>query len=136
MAKSLSPPFEVGNIWSSSIFNSGNNRGVYRFTKEQIAKFYEVDTRTIERYLESNIDEISNNGYEVLRGKRLKELKITIKNSDDTDIDVGNKTVQLGLFNFKSLLNIGMLLTESKRAELLRKAVLDIVIDVIKSNSL
>ena len=63
---------------------------VYRFTKEQIARFYEVDIRTIERYLEAHKEEIANNGYEVLRGKRLKELKMQILSNAVTDIDVGS----------------------------------------------
>ena len=46
------------------------------FTKKQIVEFFEVDERTIERYLENNIDEIGKNGYEVLRGNRLKTLKL------------------------------------------------------------
>lgn len=40
--------------------------GSYRFTKQQIAEFYEVDNRTIERYLERFKDELTINGYEVL----------------------------------------------------------------------
>ncbi|HRP01009.1 MAG TPA: DNA-binding protein [Candidatus Kapabacteria bacterium] len=131
----LNNPYAIAEIQKAVSIKGIVFEGVYLFTKEQIASFYEVDIRTIERYLESNIDEISQNGYEVLRGNRLKELKLAITNSDVTDIDVGNKTPQLGVFNFKSLLNIGMLLTESKRAELLRKAILDIVIDVINQKT-
>jgi len=69
-------------------------------------------------YLENNIDEIGENGYEVLRGKRLKTLKELIKEMDVSDIDVGDKVPMLGIFNFRALLNIGMLLTESEKAPL------------------
>lgn len=38
------------------------------------AQFFEVDVRTISRYLEQNVEELSANGYEVLRGKKLKSF--------------------------------------------------------------
>lgn len=50
--------------------------GSLRYTKRQIAQFYDIDERTIERYLEQHEDEFSSNGYEVLVGKRLKEFKV------------------------------------------------------------
>ena len=39
-----------------------------------VASFYEVDERTIERYISSFSEELKLNGYEILRGKRLKEF--------------------------------------------------------------
>jgi len=101
----------------------------YKFTVRQIAQFYEVQPRTIERYLLKYADELRQNGYEVLTGKHLEEFK----KLDVTDIDVGNisKTPKLGILNFRALLNIGMLLTESERARLLRGLILNIVIDVV-----
>lgn len=69
--------------------------------KEQIASFFEVDVRTIERYLEKYGDELRLNGYEVLRGNRLKLFKLTVKEQFDTDIGGGIKTQQLGIFDFK-----------------------------------
>ena len=41
----------------------------------------------------------------------------------------GSKAPQLGVFNFRAFLNLGMLLTESEKAKALRSVVLDIVID-------
>jgi hypothetical protein len=103
--------------------------------KEQVAAFFEVDARTIERYLEKYSNELTNNGYEVLRGKRLSSFKKTLKEQFGTDIDVGTKTTILGIFNFRAFLNIAMLLTESERARLLRQTILDIVIDTINQRS-
>lgn len=48
---------------------------IVRFTKRQIAQFYDIDERTIERYLEQHEKEFNENGYEVLRGKKLTEFK-------------------------------------------------------------
>jgi len=99
--------------------------------KEQVAAFFEVDIRTIERYIENHGEELRKNGYDVIKGKRLEELKKSIKEQFVTDINVGHKIRNLSIFNFRSFLNIGMLLSESERARLLRQTILDTVIDTI-----
>lgn len=76
--------------------------GEYRFTKKMVADFYEVEERTIERYLENFGSELSGNGYVLCKGKRLKDLKLQFA----PVINVGSKTTQLGLFNFRSFLNL------------------------------
>lgn len=58
------------------------------FTKEQVAQFYEIDIRTLERYLELYSEEFKSNGYDVLKGKRLKNF-IKNYNSKVTDMNVG-----------------------------------------------
>ena len=50
-------------------------------------------------------------------------------------INVGSKTTQLGLFNFRSFLNIGMLLTDSEQAKKMRSFILDIVITTINEKT-
>ena len=101
--------------------------GEYRFTKKMVADFYEVEERTIERYLEKHSDELSANGYVLCKGKHLKAMKLQFA----PVINVGSKTTQLGLFNFRAFLNMGMLLTESERAKKLRSMILDLVIATI-----
>ena len=74
----------------------------YKFTKKQIADFYEVDERTIDRYVEQFNAELSKNGYEILRGKKLKDF-IALYNSKVDDINVVDipKTVPaLSIFNY------------------------------------
>ncbi len=105
--------------------------GEYRFTKKMVADFYEVEERTIERYIENYSSELSANGYFLCKGKRLKDLKLQFA----PVINVGSKTTQLGLFNFRSFLNIGMLLAESEKAKALRSAILDIVIATINEKT-
>ena len=95
----------------------------YKFTKSMIAEFYEIEERTIERYLEKYPEELIHNGYKLYKGKRLKDLRLQFAHV----INVGSKTTQLGLFNFRSFLNIGMLLTESEKAKQVRSLILDIV---------
>lgn len=100
-------------------------------TKQMVADFYEIDERTLERYLEKYSDELKYNGYILIKGKKLKELKIQFA----PVINVGSKTTQLGLFNFRSFLNIGMLLVESERAKQVRSKILDIVLDVLNTKT-
>ncbi len=97
------------------------------FTKNQLAHLLEIDERTIERYLHSHGNELSQNGYKLLKGKSLNELK----NLGLSDINVGDKAPSLGIFTFRALLNFAMLVTESEKAKEIRSRVLDIVIDVI-----
>ena len=105
--------------------------GEYRFTKKMVADFYEVEERTIERYIENFGSELSANGYFLCKGKRLKDLKLQFA----PVINVGSKTTQLGLFNFRAFLNIGMLLTESEEAKQLRSLILDFVIATINEKT-
>jgi len=92
-----------------------------------VADFYEVDERTIERYLESHEQELKHNGYFLCKGKLLKEFKLYYV----SDINVGKFTLQIGLFNFRAFLNIGMLISESEKAKQVRSLILDIVIATI-----
>lgn len=107
----------------------------FRFLKNQIATFFEVDERTVERYLENNDEELKVNGYEVLKGNRLKAFMIACNESSVSDINVAHKTRNLGVFNFRAFLNLGMLLTESNKARTLRSIVLDIVLDTINKRT-
>ena len=131
----LNNPFAVTEIQKAIHIRGVVFDGAVCLVKDQIAAFFEVDVRTIERYLEKYGDELGLNGYEVLRGKRLKSFKLTIKEQFDTDIGVGIKTQQLGIFDFRAFLNIAMLLTESERARVLRQTILDIVIDTINQRT-
>ncbi len=123
--------------------------GKYRFTKQQVSRYFEVDIRTIERLLENYGSELIESGYELFTGIRLKDLRqafystVTAENDFVADISVGDtqehiennlispKAPSIGIFTYKSFLNVGMLLTGSDRARELRSSILNIVIDVL-----
>ncbi len=107
------------------------HEGEYRFTKKMVADFYGVEERTIERYLKKHSDELSANGYVLCKGKRLKILKLQFA----TVINVESETTRLGLFDFRSLLDMGMLLTESEKAKEVRSLILDFVIASINEKT-
>jgi hypothetical protein len=102
-------------------------KGEYRYTRQQIKDFYGIDNSTIDRYLSQNEDELKHNGYVNLKGKELKEFKEEF----GWMLQEGAKAPQLGIFNFRSFLNLGMILTESEKAKALRSKILDIVIDTL-----
>lgn len=106
-------------------------QGKYVITKQMVADFYQVDIRTITNCLNANEEELKHNGYRVLTGDALKEFK----QSGLREIDFPKNTPQLGIFDFRSFLNIGMLLTTSEKAQEVRSRILDIVIAVINNRA-
>lgn len=105
--------------------------GQFVLTKQMVADFYEVDTRTIENLLKAHDVELKQNGYQVLTGNSLKEFKLRF----GTEIDFGTKTTVLGIFDFRAFLNVGMLLTTSEKAKMVRTRILDIVIATINEKT-
>lgn len=71
--------------------------------KEQVADFFEVTPRTIDNYIENFSDELRSNGYEVIKGNRLKSFKTIIRSRDVHEIYFVNiqKALQLGLVDFR-----------------------------------
>lgn len=122
----------------------------YKFTTKMVAEFYEIDIRTVKRYIEKYEDEIKHNGYSILKGVKLKEFKALfghlISSKDDAvsqrdtnvpltkekDVNQSFRKINaLAIFNFRAVINLGMLLTESEKAKQIRSLMLDIVIDTI-----
>ncbi|HEN3621519.1 TPA: DNA-binding protein [Yersinia enterocolitica] len=102
------------------------------FTKNQLSELFGISDATIERYVTSHSDELKNNGYVLLRGKILKDFKEII---DGTLVNEGTKTSILGVFKFRAVLNLAMLLVESEQAKAIRTRLLDIVIDTLAERS-
>ena len=127
----LNNRFAVGKIQEHLDIEGMLFEGEYRFTKKMVADFYQVDTSTIDRYLQSNSEELKHNGYILCKGKQLKEFKLEFAHL----INEVSKTTQLGLFNFRSFLNIGMLLTDSEKAKKVRSLILDFVITTINEKT-
>ena len=104
-------------------------------TKDMVATFFDVDVRTIERYISKYGEELERNGYTVLKGKTLQEFLRVYVNNFATDINVGHKIRALSIFDFRAFLNMAMLLVESETASELRRIILDIVIDTINQKA-
>ena len=105
--------------------------GAYRFTKQMVADYFEISISTVDRYLEQYSDELRHNGYVLIKGKRLKNFKLQFGHI----INEATKTTVLGLFDFRSFLNMGMLITGNDKAKALRSSILDIVISTINEKT-
>lgn len=121
----------------------------FKFTTKMVADFYGIDVRSVKRHVEKHQDEIAHNGYLVLKGSKLQEFKelfghLMSAQDDvsqrDTDVPLSiqitdnqsyRKIKALAVFNFRAVLNLGMLLTESEKAKQVRNLMLDVVIDTI-----
>jgi hypothetical protein len=133
----LNNPYALAEIEKAAGIRGIPFEGKTVVLKEQVALFFEVTLRTVESYLERHAEELARNGYEVLKGNRLKTLKLSIQGLDVPEADFGNisRAPQLGVLDFRAFLNLAMLIAESERARLLRNAILDIVIDTINQRT-
>ena len=135
----LNNNFAVKELYESLGFVGVMFEGKFRFTRKMVADYFVVDGRTINRYLNQYSVELTQNGYEVLTGYKLREFKnlhVEDINVGDIPEDIENQLVNekapsIGIFTFKAFLNLGMLLTESAKAKELRSFILNIVIDVL-----
>lgn len=131
----LNNKFAVQEIQKAVGLNGVLFEQEFRFTKKQIADFFEITERTVDNYLEKYEKELAKNGYEVLRGKRLADYKLVHIKTFGNETDFVTKSTQLGTFNFRAFLNLSMLLTNSDKARELRSTILDIVIDTINKRT-
>lgn len=104
------------------------------FTNQQIAEFYDVNLRTIERVIEENGDELHRNGLSVLSGSNLQRF---LKSNSEfgPDKNVGTKITKLTVSTFKAVLNFSMLLKTSEKAREVRMKILDITVQIIENKT-
>ena len=132
----LNNPYALREIEKATRITGIPFEGKTVVLKEQVSAFFEVTPRTIDNYIDKFSEELRQNGYEVLRGNRLKTFKVSVREQGVNETDFVNiKVPQLGIFDFRAFLNIAMLITESERARLLRQMILDIVIDTINQRT-
>ena len=127
----LNNPYALQAIQNNLDIKFLNFKGTLYVTRQMAADFYKVDVRTISNCLSANEEELIFNGYKVLQGNSLKEFKLLF----GKEIDFPTKTTVLGVFDFRSFLNLGMLLTTSEKAKHLRSMMLDIVIATINEKT-
>lgn len=86
-------------------------------TTELVATYYEVDRKTIEKLVERNLAELTVNGYRVISGDELTDIKSVS--------GVGARSRSLALFTRRAILNVGQLLRDSLVAKRVRSYLLD-----------
>lgn len=126
----------------------------FKFTTKMVIDFYGISRATISRYVTNHKEELLHNGYQILKGQKLKEFKklfahLITPDEDDEAQSITDDTLSkqsadnqsykkikaLAVFNFRAVLNLGMLLTESEKAKQVRSLMLDIVIDILNERT-
>ncbi len=105
-------------------------------TIEQVADYYEVDAKTIDKIVNRHLDELTEDGYKVYSRAELINLlnrqNVDLKNlKGKTIITIDNQSViipnrGLRLFTRRALLRVGMLLRDSEIAKRVRTYLLDV----------
>ena len=98
----LNNPYALQEIEKAAHIKGIPFEGKTVVLKEQVASFFEVTPRTIDNCIEKFSDELRQNGYEVLRGNRLKILKSEVLKQDANETDFVTKTTVLGIFDFRA----------------------------------
>lgn len=93
-------------------------------TSHQVANYYEVDKTVIDSILSRNKEELESNGLKILKYGELRKFKANLQ--DASIIEKFKYVSKLALYTKKTLLNVGMLLTESPIAEKVRRYLLNI----------
>lgn len=112
------------------------------YTTEMVANYYEVPVETIYSVLNQNAEELSSNGYLVMKKENLLTLKIKVKTKrggfdlldEDGNIVASGSNKGIATFTKRTVLNVGMLLRDSKIAQEVRSRLLDITHDAEKDN--
>lgn len=86
------------------------------YTTEMVADYYEVEIDTIKKLVERNVDELAKNNYKVLTGNELRDFKELCQ--------IKSRARSLATFTKRTILNVGMLLTESQIAKQVRDKLL------------
>lgn len=105
--------------------------GVQVYSNNQVANFFEVDLRTIERVIETDREELQANGLMVLTGTNLAKFKELVVEDSDSDITISPNARSFSISTFRTILNFSMLLKNSDKAKLVRSKILDIVLEVL-----
>lgn len=92
-------------------------------TAELVASYYEVGIEAIKSLVKDNRVELVNNGYMVLRGQQFREF---VGSHEDLTNAFAPKARTVALFTRRTILNVGMLLTESDVARQVRTYLLDV----------
>lgn len=89
----LNNTFAINTLQQTLSLNGVMLESKLTFIKKQVAEFFEVSKRTIGYCLDKNEKEITQNGYEVLRGKRLVNYKLAFLKHFGNEMDFVTKTL-------------------------------------------
>ena len=93
---------------------------------EQIANYYEVTKKAIDTVIQRHRDELEEDGITTMVGEELRDFKkILTDTHGEGQLPIGKRTANLTILTKRAMLRIGMLLTTSPIAKLVRSHLLD-----------
>ena len=95
-------------------------------TVDQVATYYEVTIAAIQTIIKRNRGEFEDDGMVVLTGEDLKDFIAKVCEVQSEPNKISSKTRSLTLVTKRSLLRVGMLLTNSELAKEIRDYLLNI----------
>lgn len=72
----LNNRYALGKLESHLALGGLRIDGELVFFKTQVAELLDIDERTIDRYLASHEAELKQSGYQIIKGKTLKNMKL------------------------------------------------------------
>lgn len=90
----LNNPYALDEIEKAAGIRGIPFEGKRVVLKEQVSAFFEVTPRTVDNYIEKFGAELRQNGYEVLKGNRLKEFKEALLAQGGNEMDFVTKTIK------------------------------------------
>jgi hypothetical protein len=94
-------------------------------TIDQIANYYEATTEAIRTIIKRNRDEFEEDGMIILKGDELKDFKDSLCLEQD-EPSINMKTSQITLLTKRSLLRIGLIMTNNLMATKIRNYLLNL----------
>ena len=131
----LNNPYVISPIQDNLWLNYPIIEWEMKMTISQVAEFFEIDTRTIERVIEKYRPELEQNWYRVFTWESLQIAKSLLLADKNVGESISPNIPSLWLFNFRSFLNVAMLISNSEKAKELRSIILDIVLDVMRQKT-
>jgi len=93
---------------------------------EQIADYYEVSKKSVETIIQRNRDEFEEDGMKVLVGEELREFKSIINAPSIEGVSIGSRINSFTILTKRSLLRVGMILTNCAMASKIRNYLLNL----------
>lgn len=92
---------------------------------DQIANYYEATTEAIRTIIKRNRDEFEDDGMQILKGQELKDFKENLCLGQDV-LSINTKTSQITLLTKRSLLRVGLIMTNNAISTKIRNYLLNL----------
>jgi len=93
---------------------------------EQVTNYYETSNSTIKTIIQRNREEFESDGMIILKGQELKDFKAKLNLDSNATELIDNRTPSLTLLTKRSLLRVGLIMTNNAMATKIRNYLLNL----------